>query len=197
VIAVQQDLRALFERALDDEPVPPPGDPVGQAMADGRRIRRRRGVLVGGSVAVAMVAGLVGLNVALAPAEPPPPVTAAMPALVTAAPCAEPLKKADQVAIFLLKESTESQRFNLDAALRADPNVRNLRFETREQAYVRFAKLWRDSPDLIASVGPKDLPESFRVDLAEPAGYPDFVARFRYQAGVADVVGSPCSGAGK
>jgi len=193
---VQQDLRGLFERALDDEPVPPPGDPVGQAMAHGRRIRRRRGVLVGGSAARAVVAVLATLNVVLAPAEPPPPVSAAMPALVTA-PCAEKVKRAEQVAIFLNHDITDAQRLNLDAALRADPIVRNLRFESREQAYVKFAELWRDSPDFVASVGPEALPESFRVDLAEPAGYPRFAARVKKQAGVDQIVGMPCSGAGQ
>ena len=193
---MQQDLRGLFERALDDEPVPPPGDPVGQAMAHGRRIRRRRGVLVGGSAAVAMVAVLATLNVALAPAEPSPPVSAAMPSMAIA-PCAEPLKKADHVSLYLLQDTTEAQRLDLEAALRADPIVRNLRFETREQAYVKFAELWPDSPDFAGSVGPEALPESFRVDLAEPSGYPAFTARFAKRAGVGQIVGMPCSGAGK
>jgi hypothetical protein len=195
---VQHDLKGLFERALHDEPEPPPGDPAGPAMAQGRRIRRRRNVLVGGSATAAVVAVLTLLNVALAPAAPPPPVPAeaAMPALVTT-PCAEPLKKADQVAIFLADEITSSQRFNLDAALRADPIVRNLQFESRQQAYARFVKLWKDNPEFVRQVSPRALPEAFRLDLAEPAGYPGFAAKLRKQAGVQDVVGQPCSGAGR
>jgi hypothetical protein len=193
---MQQDLRALFERALDDEPVPPPGDPVSQAMSRGRRIRRRRGMLVGGSAALVAVAVVTGLNVALTPAEAPPPVSAAaMPALVQA-PCAEPTRAAEQVAVFLRQDSTDAQRQALNLALQADPNVRKLRFETREQTYARFVKLWKDSPEeFLKSVQPSSLPESFRMDLAEPSGYPSFFAKFRYQAGVGDVVGSPCSGA--
>jgi cell division transport system permease protein len=193
---VQPDLRALFERALDDEPVPPPGDPVSQAMTHGRRIRRRRGVLMGGSAAVAVVAVLAKLNVALAPAAKPPPVPAkaAMPALVTTTPCAEPLKKADQVAVFLNRDITDAQRSNLDAALRTDPIVRNLRFESREEAYAKFVELWKGNPEFVRQVAPEALPESFRMNLAEPTGYPAFAAEFKRRAGVEDVVGRPCSG---
>jgi len=195
---VQQDLRGLFERALDDEPAPP-GDPAGQAMAQGRRIRRRRRVLVGGSAAGAVVAVLATLNVALAPAEPtPPPVTAAAVMLAArGAPCAETLTRADQVSVFLDEDISESQRFNLDAALRADPIVRDLRFETREQAYAQFVKLWKDSPEFVASVGPDNLPESFRMTLAEPTRYPEFAAEILRQPGVGDVVGRPCAAAGR
>lgn len=190
-----QDLRGLFERALDDEPVPPPGDPVGQAMARGRRIRRRRGLVAGGSAAVAVVAVLAALNVATAPAEPPQPAPAA--AALETAPCAEPPEKADQVSIFLNQDITDSQRFNLDAALRAEPIVRNLRFESRDEAYRKFKVLWRDNPTYAAQVHAAATPEAFRVDLAEPSGYPEFAAKFQHQAGVQVVVGRPCPGTGK
>jgi hypothetical protein len=61
---VDQTLRVLFERALDDEPVPPPGDLAQEAMAHGARLRRRRGLLVGGSAAgvLALLATVVALN---------------------------------------------------------------------------------------------------------------------------------------
>jgi hypothetical protein len=49
----------LFERALDDEPVPPPGDLAQEAMAERARLRRRRGLLAGGSAA-GVLAVLVG-----------------------------------------------------------------------------------------------------------------------------------------
>jgi cell division protein FtsX len=71
--------------------------------------------------------------------------------------------------------------------------VRNLRFESREQAYAEFVRLWKDSPDFVAAVGPDALPESFRMDLAEPSGYPKLAAAFGHRPGVQDLIGQPCS----
>jgi hypothetical protein len=99
---VPHNLHDLFERALDGEPVPPPGDPVRQAMAHGRRIRRRRGLLAGASTAAVVVTAAVALNVALAPAEPPPvSIDAALMAPADPA-CAWPVQdNATDVSIFL------------------------------------------------------------------------------------------------
>jgi len=196
---MEQNLRGLFERALDDEPVPPPGDPALMAMAQGRRIRRRRGLLATGAAAAAVVAAVVTVNVSVAPAAPPPRISAAQAMMAPADPrCTWPAQdRASTVSIFLAQEVTASQRSDLRAALQADPLVRDLRFEGREEAFARFKQLWADSPDFVASVSADSLPESFRMTLAEPSGYPAFAAKFRDRAGVADVEGSACPEAGR
>jgi hypothetical protein len=75
--------------------------------------------------------------------------------------------------------------------------VRDSRFESRSEAYQRFKVLWADSPDFVAAVTADDLPQSFRLGLAEPSGYRQFAARFRHRAGVADIIGRACPEAHK
>jgi hypothetical protein len=193
---VEQNLRGLFDRALDDEPAPPPGDPARMAMAQGRRIRRRRGLLVGGSTAVAVLGVLIMANVTLTPAAPPPRVSVAEAMMAPADPsCTWPAQdRASEVSIFLSYHITASQRSDLQAALQADPLVRDLRFESHEEAYARFRRLWADSPEFVASVTADAVPESFRMRLAEPTAYPVFAARFRARVGIADLVGVRCPG---
>jgi Spy/CpxP family protein refolding chaperone len=194
-----QNLQDLFERALDGEPVPPPGDPAAQAMIQGRRIRRRRGLLVGGATAAAVVAATLGLNLIVAPESPPPTVSAAAAAAMPRDPaCTWPVRDdASDISIFLVHDITDAQRTALHDALRADPGVRDLRFESREEAYERFAVLWRDSPDFVAAVGPESLPESFRLVPAEPSDYRRIAETFRDRSGVQDLVGRTCAGARK
>ena len=193
---MQQNLQDLFEQALADEPVPPPGDPAQQAMADGRRIRRRRGLLAGGTAAAVLVATTLTLNLVVAPDSPPPRVSAAAAAAMPADPaCTWPVEEdASDVSIFLTEDITDAQRTALQDALRADPAVRDLRFESRAQAYQRFVELWRDSPDFVAAVNPKDLPESFRMRLADRDDYQRLAKTFRHHAGVQDLVGRTCPG---
>jgi len=191
---VRQNLQDLFERALDGEPVPPPGDPVRQAMTHGRRIRRRRGLLAGASVAAVVVATTLALNLTVAPDTAPPTVSAAAAAAMPTDPaCTWPVRDdASDISIFLVADVTDAQRTALYDALRADPAVRDLRYESREEAYEKFAALWRDSPDLVAAVSPESMPESFRLVPADPSDYRRLADAFRHRAGVGDLVGRTC-----
>ncbi|MCU7722553.1 permease-like cell division protein FtsX [Actinoplanes sp. KI2] len=188
---MEQNLRVLFDRALDDEPVLPPGDPARLAMAQGRRIRRRRGLLAAGAVAAAAVAVAVTVNAVWAPAAPPPGFSAAAENPACAAP-----DGAFVVAVFLTQGVTAAQRSDLQAALQAYPAVRDLQRESRQEAFARFQQLWKDDPNFVQSVDADSLPESFRVTLA-PAAYPDFEARFHGRPGVQDIVAPSCPGAGR
>jgi hypothetical protein len=192
---VAEHLKNLFDRALDDEPAFPDGDFAEQAMAHGRGIRRRRrGLLVGGSTAV-VIAVVAALNLAPAPAGQPPQVSAAGLALAaqTEPRCTWPVSHdATDVYIFLRHDATGPQRDALGDSLRADPVVRNSRFESREQAYERFKELWRDSPELVAAVGPESLPESFRLNLTRAEQYSGFAARYAGRPGVQNLLGGVC-----
>lgn len=188
-----EHLKDLFDRALDDEPLSPDGDLARQAMAQGRGIRRRRGLLVGGSTA-AVVAVAVALNLTAAPTGPPVQMSAGAARMAQAEPqCRWSVSgDATDVAIFLRQDITGRQRQALQDALRADPLVRSLLFETRQQAYVRFKELWRDSPDFVAAVDESQLPESFRLELIRPTQYSRFAATYADRAGIQDLVGGTC-----
>jgi cell division transport system permease protein len=190
---VDQNLRVLFERALDDEPVPPSGDLAQEAMAHGTRLRRRRGLLVGGSAAgvLAMLATVVALNMT-APRLGTAAETAAMAQPASTA-CVMPVQHdATDVAIFLRQDITDQQSLDVYHELRSDPLVLTTTFESREQAYEKFKVLWRDSPGLTDAVKADEMPDSFRVTLSTPAQFQAFSARFKQMRGVEQIVGSRC-----
>lgn len=73
------------------------------------------------------------------------------------------------VSVFLEMTATEQQKQSIEASIRALPGVSDVRFETREEAYVEFKKLFKDSPALVDTVRPQDLPESFRFRITDQA----------------------------
>jgi cell division transport system permease protein len=95
-----------------------------------------------------------------------------------------------EVSIFLKADITEEQRSALDQELRADPLVatNGVTYESREEAYNNFKQLYRDSPDLVESVKPDTLPESFRVKLKDPEKFKEISERYKDKAGVDDIV---------
>jgi hypothetical protein len=203
-----QDLKDLFERALDDEPTAPPGHSVVEAMARGRRIRTRRRALVGGSVVTAVAAAIGGLS-ALAPAGPAPVTMAAGPGAATIAPAGPGVAPVSMCvgapgsdgvsafAIFLDDHVTAAQRSRLEAALRADPLVLDLRFEDSGEAYEKFTNLWSDRPEILATTRADSLPPSFRLRLADPDYAVTFAAKYQTWAGVQSLIGGDCVGAGR
>jgi cell division transport system permease protein len=192
---VEQDLRELFERALDDEPVPPPGDPAQTAMVRGTRLRQRRNLLAGGGAAtvVAVLATIVGLNLAAPADETIPPVAAGV-AQPTARPtCTLPVGGATKAAsIFLSPDITDAQRQAIYTTLKAEPGVRSVAFESSELAYQRFKILWKDSPDFVKSVDPAQLPESFRLTLRGAGDYAPLVVRLKGRPGINEIVRGVC-----
>ena len=181
---MDQNLRGLFERALDDEPVPPPGDLARAAMAQGTRLRRRRYLIGGTAAAVSLAVAAAGAS---AVADPAPPAPAAAGNCATAVAARQP-----DVSVFLRTDATDAQRAALDVALSRDPRVLTYRYEGREHAFERFQELWRDDPGMTASVAPDSLPESFRIELADPAGYAALRDDLAGLAGVEEIVGGAC-----
>jgi cell division transport system permease protein len=103
-----------------------------------------------------------------------------------------------QVSVFLASDITEQQRTDLDARLKQDPAVETVIWESKDKAYERFQKQFRDLPDLVKSVGPESLPESFRVTLKDPTQSAQFTKALEAAAGLAQPVdtgaGSPSPG---
>ncbi|SCG76463.1 permease-like cell division protein FtsX [Micromonospora humi] len=201
---MDQNLHVLFERALGVEPAPPTGDLAREAMVAGTALRRRRGLLAGGTAAglVAVAATLVALNLAPSSTEPVSPVVAAGALLPSADPTCDRRwgRETVDVRVFLRPEITDQQRLDLRDALRSDPLVRNVTFQGHDEAYARFKEMYRDSPDLVNAVKPEQMPESFQVTLARAADFSRLVAGFRHTGGVDQILGGPCparSGAGE
>ncbi|MEJ3746717.1 permease-like cell division protein FtsX [Actinomycetes bacterium KLBMP 9797] len=184
-------LRTLFDRALSDEPPPSREDVAREAITSGRRLRhRRRLVMGGGAAAVAAVATTI--IVALSPAPTVPPAQRTPISLAMAVACAEVRFATDSAAIFLRPDVTDQQRDALHKRLRSDHRIREVRYVSRAAAYAQFARMYRDSPDLVHAVRVEQVPESFHVRLAMPAGDAAFVDEVEGWPGVEAVSGAGC-----
>jgi len=184
---MDQHLHGLFARALDDEPQPP-ADLTRAAMEHGTTLRRRRHLRIGGIAGGSLVAAALALNLAVPAGDSAPsPETAALPV-----PAASRCVPQADVAIFLKPDVTATQRAGLRTRLTADPRIRAFTYESREDAYRKFADLWRDNPDLIEPVDAAQMPEAFRVTLTTRSEYRAFVAGFAGQPGVDEVTRDGC-----
>jgi cell division transport system permease protein len=198
---VDGNLREHFDRAVDDDPGADPGEMALVAIAQGGRIRRRRRELAAATVAATLVL-VAGVATAVtmrpggaAPANPPAAIVPAMMMLVAAPSCApKPVEKnATDVVLFLDQGVTGARQAELRSRLDDDPRVDAVLFEGREQAYQRFRKLWSDSPDFVAAVSPKDLPETFRVRMADRSRFASFRAEYAALDGIGWIDGRVCT----
>ena len=82
---------------------------------------------------------------------------------------------------------SEQQRAELLADLEAMPEVREVFYESQEQAYEHFTEQFADSPDLVENVTADVLPESFRVKLEDPTQFEVVASAFRNRPGVEEV----------
>ncbi len=87
---------------------------------------------------------------------------------------------------------TDQMVARLRSDLADDPRVAALSFETHEQAYQRFRKMWPDSPGFVASVSPKDLPEFFRLRLVDASQYTAFRTKYAARDDVMLIEGRIC-----
>jgi cell division transport system permease protein len=93
-----------------------------------------------------------------------------------------------QISIFLKKDVTDAQRANLDTALKDDPLVKDHFYESRQEAYQRFKEQFRDAPDLVNSVKPDNLPESFRISLKNPEQFSKIDQKYKGTEGIDQIV---------
>lgn len=82
-----------------------------------------------------------------------------------------------EVSVFLRDEASQGEIDTLSEKVHAMPEVQEVFYESKEQAYNRFVELFRDSPALVENVGPQSLPASFRVKLHDPEKFAVISAR--------------------
>ncbi|HET7475620.1 MAG TPA: permease-like cell division protein FtsX [Dermatophilaceae bacterium] len=82
---------------------------------------------------------------------------------------------------------TDAQRADIKSQLEAmKPLVQNVYFESQQQAYERLREQFKDS-SIYRDVKPEQLPESFRVQLADPTRYEVVTSSFTGAPGVGQV----------
>ncbi|MCW6003431.1 permease-like cell division protein FtsX [Micromonospora sp. CPCC 205371] len=68
-----------------------------------------------------------------------------------------------EVQVFLDVAATAEQKAAVESDLSARYPAGAIRLQTREEAYENFKQVYKDDPDLLRSVEPSSLPESFVV----------------------------------
>jgi cell division transport system permease protein len=85
------------------------------------------------------------------------------------------------------KAITDEQKTNLKQQLeQMRPLVKNIYFESEQQAYDRFQEQFRNSP-LAGNIRVGDIPQSYRVQLSDPTKYDVVVSAFEGAPGVGRV----------
>jgi cell division transport system permease protein len=98
-----------------------------------------------------------------------------------------------EVSIFLCDDRTcpaitAEQQQDLQEQLESQPVVAEVFYESKREAYERFAELFKDQPSLIESIDADTLPASFRVRLENPALFGVIRDQFQAFPGVEEVV---------
>ncbi|MDX1621474.1 MAG: permease-like cell division protein FtsX [Nitriliruptorales bacterium] len=98
-----------------------------------------------------------------------------------------------EVSIFLCDGGTcpaisPEQQEELRQALEDEPIVKEVFYESKQQAYENFREQFADQPDLVESVTPDALPASFRVKLQDPERVDVIQSRFEAWPGVEEIV---------
>jgi cell division transport system permease protein len=93
-----------------------------------------------------------------------------------------------EVSVFLLDSASDAQIEHLNQVLTDIPEVANVEFESRAEAYERFKEIFANQPALVENVPPDAMPQSFRVKLADPEKFEVVAARLTDQPGIDKVV---------
>jgi cell division transport system permease protein len=65
--------------------------------------------------------------------------------------------------VFMNPEATQEQIGAVESNLQENPQVKTIKFFTKDQAYDEFKRLYPDSPELVETLTPEQMPTSFRV----------------------------------
>ncbi|GAA1779365.1 MULTISPECIES: permease-like cell division protein FtsX [Actinomadura] len=86
------------------------------------------------------------------------------------------------------QDVTDQQRQTLQASLKKMPQVSDVEYENKQQAYERFKDRFSGSPGFVESTREGDIPDSFRVKLRNPEEYKAVAQAMLGQPGVDTVI---------
>lgn len=86
------------------------------------------------------------------------------------------------------QDVTDQQRQTLKATLDKMPQVSNVEYENKQQAYERFKDRFSGSPGFVESTREGDIPDSFRVKLKNPEEYKAVAQAMLARPGVDTVI---------
>ncbi|MFF4616285.1 permease-like cell division protein FtsX [Nonomuraea jabiensis] len=86
------------------------------------------------------------------------------------------------------KEVSNAQKEALDTLIKGTPGVKEVFFEDQSAAYQNFQKLYATNKALVSTAKVEDMPQSFRVKVADPNNYKSVVQALQGQPGVSQVL---------
>jgi cell division transport system permease protein len=92
-----------------------------------------------------------------------------------------------EVSVFLTNEVSPAQQQHIGDLLTAMPEVKQVTYESKEQAYQHFIEIFKDQQSLAQNVTPDALPASFRVTLKDPKQFEVVAARLQGQPGIENI----------
>ena len=88
------------------------------------------------------------------------------------------------VEVFMVVGATDAQVGAVERRIHTSPEVRRYAHLDKQDAEAEFRRIFRKNPDLVQSIKPSDLPESFRVDVRHAGDAKAFARGMRDLPGV-------------
>ena len=89
-----------------------------------------------------------------------------------------------EVSVFLQKTIPPAQQEHISSLLAHMPQVKSVTYESQQDAYQNFKRLFASQPALVQNVGPDALPASFQVKLKNPEEFSVVAAQLQGQPGI-------------
>ena len=82
-----------------------------------------------------------------------------------------------EVSVFLRDDASPDEIDSLGREINALPEVQEVFFEDREEAFANFSRIFRDNRALVENVSPDAMPQSYKIKLHDPNDVPVISAR--------------------
>ena len=92
-----------------------------------------------------------------------------------------------ELNVFLRDEATPEQERDIKVAAESMPEVSRVYFESKDQAFAEYKRMFNDSPAITENVDPNALPASYRIKLKDPNAAEAVAARLQGRPGVDEV----------
>jgi cell division transport system permease protein len=92
-----------------------------------------------------------------------------------------------ELNVFLRDEATPEEIAAIKTQTSGMPEVEEVFFESKEQAFEEYKRMFKDSPAITENVDPNALPASYRIKLKDPNSAEAVASRLQGQPGVDEV----------
>jgi cell division transport system permease protein len=93
-----------------------------------------------------------------------------------------------EVSVFLQKNISPTVQKHIGELLSGMTDVQSVHYESQQEAYENFKRIYSGEQVLVQNVTPDALPASFRVKLKDPQNYPVVAARLAGEPGIDKIV---------